>query len=129
MESLPASLAERLRELTFNERSVAYLEVDDALNVIGAGGHLDNYGLAAIRLGAPAVDQAVFLAGLLPLEETPFSVPSVELECGRAASVKTVLVKTGYGKSANQELADFVSDDLGQAADWILSQHAQASSS
>jgi class 3 adenylate cyclase len=87
MESLPASLAERLRELTFNERSVAYLEIDDALNLVGAGGHLDYYGLAAIRLGEPAVDQAVFLAGLLPLEETPFSVPSVELECGRAADL------------------------------------------
>jgi class 3 adenylate cyclase len=87
MDSLPASLAERLRELTFRERSVAYLEVDAALNLVGAGGHLDNYGLAAIRLGEPAVDQAVFLAGLLPLEETPFFVPSAELECGRAADL------------------------------------------
>jgi adenylate cyclase len=87
MESLPASLAERLRELAFSERSVAYLKIDDALNLVGAGGNLDNYGLAALRLGEPALDQAVFLAGLLPLEETPFSVPSVELDCGRAADL------------------------------------------
>jgi class 3 adenylate cyclase len=87
MESLPASLAERLLKLTYNERSMAYLEVNHALTLVGAGGHLNNYGLAAIRLGEPAVDQAVFLAGLLPLEETSFFVPSVELECGRAADL------------------------------------------
>ena len=87
MESLPASLAERLRELTYNERAVAYLQVDAALTLVGAGGHLENYGLAAIRLGEPAVEQVFFLEGLLPLEETPFFVPSVELDCGRAADL------------------------------------------
>jgi len=87
MEGLPASLADRLRELTYNERAVAYLQVDAALNLVGAGGHLENYGLAALRLGEPAVEQAFFLEGLLPLEETPFFVPSVELDCGRAADL------------------------------------------
>jgi class 3 adenylate cyclase len=87
MESLPASLAERLRELTYNERAVAYLQVDAALTLVGAGGHLDNYGLEAIRLGEPAVEQAFFLEGLLPLEETPYFVPSIELDCGRAADL------------------------------------------
>ena len=91
MESLPASLAERLRELTYNERSVAYLQVDAALLLIGAGGHLENYGLAAIRLGEPAAEQVFFLEGLLPLEETPFFVPSVELDCGRAADLHLYL--------------------------------------
>ena len=87
MEGLPASLAERLRELTYNERAVAYLQVDAALILVGAGGHLENYGLGAIRLGEPAVEQAFFLEGLLPLEETPYFVPSVELDCGRAADL------------------------------------------
>ena len=87
MEGLPASLAERLRELTYNERAVAYLQVDAALILVGAGGHLENYGLAAVRLGEPAVEQVYFLEGLLPLEETPFFVPSVELDCGRAADL------------------------------------------
>lgn len=87
MESLPARLAERLRELTYNERAVAYLQVDAALTLVGAGGHLENYGLAAMRLGEPAVEQAFFLEGLLPLEETPYFVPSVEFDCGRAADL------------------------------------------
>jgi class 3 adenylate cyclase len=87
MEDLPASLAERLRELTYNERTVAYLQIDAALNLVGAGGHLENYGLAAMRLGELAVEQAFFLEGLLPLVETPYFVPSVELDCGRAADL------------------------------------------
>ncbi len=87
MESLPASLDERLRELTYNERAVAYLQVDAALTLVGAGGHLENYGLAAIRVGELAVEQVFFLEGLLPLEETPYFVPSVELDCGRAADL------------------------------------------
>jgi class 3 adenylate cyclase len=40
-----------------------------------------------MRLGEPAVEQAYFLEGLLPLEETPYFVPSVELDCGRAADL------------------------------------------
>jgi len=87
MEDLPASLAERLRHLTYSERAVAYLEIDAALMLVGAGGHLDNYGLADMRLGEPAVEQAFFLEGLLPLAESPFSVPSIELDCGRAADL------------------------------------------
>jgi class 3 adenylate cyclase len=87
MEDLPAGLAERLRALTYNERAVAYLEIDAVLLLAGAGGHLDNYGLADIRLGEPAVEQAFFLEGLLPLDESPFFVPSAELDCGRAADL------------------------------------------
>jgi hypothetical protein len=87
MESMPESLAERLRELTLSEQAVAYLQVDAALNLVGAGGHLENYGLAAVRLGEPATEQAFFLEGLLPLEETPYFVPAVELDCGRAADL------------------------------------------
>jgi class 3 adenylate cyclase len=87
MEGLPARLAERLQEVTYNERAAAYLQVDAALTLVGAGGHLEKYGLGGVRLGEPAVEQAFFLEGLLPLEETPYFVPSVELDCGRAADL------------------------------------------
>jgi serine phosphatase RsbU (regulator of sigma subunit) len=87
MEGLPASLAERLRELTYTVRAVAWLQVDPALTLVGAGGDLDNYGLAALRLGEPAVEQAFFLEGLLPLAESPYFVPEVELAGGRSADL------------------------------------------
>jgi serine phosphatase RsbU (regulator of sigma subunit) len=87
MEGLPPRLAERLQALTYSERAVAYLQIDAGLTLVGAGGHLDNYGLEALRLGEPAVEQAFFLEGLLPLVETPYFVPSVELAGGRAADL------------------------------------------
>jgi D-glycero-D-manno-heptose 1,7-bisphosphate phosphatase len=43
-----------------------------------------------------------------------------DLECGRNAGVKTILIRTGYGKEIDGNLADFVAQDLGQAADIIL---------
>lgn len=87
MEGLPPSLAERLQAVAYTDQAVAYLQIDSALTLIGAGGHLENYGLAAMRLGEPAVEQAFFLEGLLPLVETPYFVPSVELASGRAADL------------------------------------------
>jgi class 3 adenylate cyclase len=88
MEGLPASVAQRLQALAFGERAVAYLQIDAALlTLVGGGGHLDTYGLTALRLGEPAAEQAFFLEGLLPPVETPGFVPSVELANGRAADL------------------------------------------
>jgi class 3 adenylate cyclase len=87
MTGLPASVAERLQALTCSERSVAYLEIDGGMSLVGAGGELAAYGLASLRLGEPALAQAWFLEGLLPLDETPYRVPSVELAPGRAADL------------------------------------------
>jgi class 3 adenylate cyclase len=91
MEALPAAVAERLRALIYNERSIAYLQVDAGLTLVGAGGHLEAYGLTGLRLGEPAAEQAFFLEGLLPPVETPCVVPSVELASGRAADLQFFL--------------------------------------
>jgi serine phosphatase RsbU (regulator of sigma subunit) len=87
MHGLPATLAERLQTLTLSEKAVAYLQVADDMTLIDAGGALENYGLSALRLGEPAPEQAFFLEGLLPLLESPYFVPSVELAGGRAADL------------------------------------------
>ena len=87
MDGLPATVAERLQALIYNERAVAYLQVSAELNLIGAGGHLEFYGLAGLQLGELAAEQAFFLEGLLPPIETPHVVPSVELASGRAADL------------------------------------------
>src|SRR5258708_14714477 len=84
MEGLPASVAGRLQTSAFTERALAYLQIDAGLTLIGAGGHLETYGLTGLRLGEPAAEQAVFLHGLLPLVETPYFLPSVQLANGRA---------------------------------------------
>jgi serine phosphatase RsbU (regulator of sigma subunit) len=87
MEGLPPNLAERFQSLVYSEQSVAYLQIDTDFVLVSAGGHLHNYGLADLRVGEPAVEQAFFLEGLLPLAETPYLVPSVELAGGRAADL------------------------------------------
>src|SRR6516165_540408 len=91
MEGLPASVAEELRALTYGERAMAYLQVNAELNLVGAGGHLEAYGLAGLRLGEPVAEQAFFLEGLLPPVETPYVVPSMELASGHAADLYFLL--------------------------------------
>jgi D-glycero-D-manno-heptose 1,7-bisphosphate phosphatase len=44
-----------------------------------------------------------------------------DMQCGRRAGTKTVLVETGYGKSANQESSDAVVPDLSAAVRFICS--------
>ena len=87
MEGLPASVAQRLQAVTYSERAVAYLQVDKNLALVSAGGDLQNYGLATVRVGKPVLDEVFFLLGLLPLLETPYYVPAVELAGGRVADL------------------------------------------
>ena len=91
MEGLPAIVAERLHALIYGHRAVAYLQVDAGLVLVGTGGHLEAYGLAGLRSGEAAVEQAFFLEGLLPPVETPYVVPSVKLASGRVADLHFLL--------------------------------------
>src|SRR6516165_1570667 len=91
MEGLPATLVEGLQATIYIERAMAYLQVDAGLNLVGAGGHLEAYGLAGLRLNEHALEEAFFLEGLLPPVETPFVVPSMELASGRVADLYILL--------------------------------------
>src|SRR6185437_13074509 len=88
MSDLPQPVAEILEEAVYRKRAVAYLQIDDAdLAVIGAGGDLANYGLEMVRPGQPVLEQAFFLEGLLPLADTPYVMPAVEVAHGRSADL------------------------------------------
>jgi serine phosphatase RsbU (regulator of sigma subunit) len=80
-------VADRLSALVVHRRAVAWLQIDSELTLIGAGGQLDRYGLAEMRPGEPVLEQAFFLEGLLPLEETPYVVPSMEVAGSVAADL------------------------------------------
>lgn len=45
---------------------------------------------------------------------------AIDIECGRNAGVRTILVKTGYGET--HVAADWIADDLPAAAEIILAQ-------
>ena len=87
MIGLPRSVADVLQSVTYSQRALAYLQIDAQLTLVGAGGDLENYGLGALVLGEQASDQAFFLEGLLPLVETPYVMPSIELGTGRVADL------------------------------------------
>jgi phosphoserine phosphatase RsbU/P len=87
MMGLPRSVADALDAVTYRQRALAFLQVDAALKLVGAGGNLGNYGLGAVRLGERAADHVSLLEGLLPLPESPFFMPSIEIGGGRAADV------------------------------------------
>lgn len=87
MITLPASIEQALHSDLLAQRSPAWLQVDAALRLAGAGGCLAHYGLEGLRTGAPASPQASFLEGLLPLIESPLLIRSVELTGGRAADL------------------------------------------
>jgi len=87
MMGLPRSVADALDAVTYSQRALAFLQINAKLKLVGAGGNLENYGLGAIQIGERVADQVFFLEGLLPLPETPFFMPSIELGAGRAADV------------------------------------------
>jgi D-glycero-D-manno-heptose 1,7-bisphosphate phosphatase len=50
----------------------------------------------------------------------------VDVQCGRAAGTRSILVLTGRGTRKDGEEADFVANDLAEAVDFIL-KHSDAS--
>jgi D-glycero-D-manno-heptose 1,7-bisphosphate phosphatase len=47
---------------------------------------------------------------------------AIDVECGRRAGVRTILVKTGYGANETNAKPDWIVDDFSAAADIILAQ-------
>lgn len=44
----------------------------------------------------------------------------IDIQCGRAAGCRTILVRTGYGSLHLKSNPDFIADHVGQAVDFIL---------
>jgi serine phosphatase RsbU (regulator of sigma subunit) len=87
MLDLPARISDSLLQLIEGQRAVAHLVIDDAQNLVQAGGKLAHYGLADLAFGRPAADQIPLLEGMLPLAETPFLIRSMAMPSGRVADV------------------------------------------
>jgi serine phosphatase RsbU (regulator of sigma subunit) len=87
MADQPKRVAEWLLQLVTSRRAVAHVLVDGDQVLADAGGDLENYGLTGLQQHRPACDQLPFLEGLLPLTETSFLLPSVEMPGGRVADI------------------------------------------
>ncbi len=71
----------------YSERTVAFLRLDDQFRVASVGGHLSHYGLESLTPGEPATEQFDILEGMLPIPESPFLLPAIELRSGCAADL------------------------------------------
>lgn len=102
------------------ENEVARQIGDDLLDATYFCPHLPNDGCKCRKPSPEMVlraarDQDVDLTRSFFIGDKPS-----DLECGRNAGMKTVLVKTGYGKDTDESLADFVAENLNAAVEVIL---------
>jgi serine phosphatase RsbU (regulator of sigma subunit) len=87
MIGLPRTVVDALEAVTYRDHAIAFLQIGPEFTVLGAGGALENYGLDAIGVGESVFERAVVLEGVLPIAETPYILPSVELAHGRCADL------------------------------------------
>jgi D-glycero-D-manno-heptose 1,7-bisphosphate phosphatase len=67
------------------------------------------------------IDQAIAVHGFDPRQAWVIGDKEVDIGLGHAVGAKSILVRTGYGKSYESEtLADRVADDVSEAVDLIL---------
>ncbi len=77
------------------QRYPAYLEIDADESLRGWGGALQYYGIERLELGQDVVDQIPFLMGMLPVDESGFILPWMEMGSGRYADVHLLSAKGG----------------------------------
>src|SRR5262249_35005110 len=87
MSELPARVSDWLLHLVTAPPAVAHVVIDGQQRIASTGGDLGNYGLTGLVDREHASVQLPFLEGLLPLPETPFLIPSMEMPNGRVADV------------------------------------------
>src|ERR1700759_35911 len=87
MNLLPPIVSDRLQAVMYDERSVAWLRIDEDLRLVDAGGHLGHYGLSDLCQGKSASQQLYFLEGLLPLTESPMLMPAIQIQNGQAVDL------------------------------------------
>ena len=73
---LPATIVEYVGRHVLRHEPVAWLRLDKAGKVTARGGDMTTFDLAHLDEGIPAQEQIPFLAGMLPLEQTPLLLRS-----------------------------------------------------
>jgi hypothetical protein len=87
MLEIPESIIVYIVNLMLESRSLAYLLISKDGNPLIWGGKLANYGIQELRKNENIEQQIFFLAGLLPLDDSPIFLPRVKSEEGISADV------------------------------------------
>src|SRR5215469_3155322 len=83
----PDEIAAYLQKWILSARSPGYLITDPRVQLVSAGGDLARYGLGDLREGQSALQQAYFLEGLLPIDESISVLFRVETTAGIFADI------------------------------------------
>lgn len=90
MDNLPTTVLDVLLSRVLQETSAAWLLLDEQGLLIGKGGNLKAFGLDEIKIGCVTQEQAVFLDGILSMEEPLSQIDSVQIDSGEYADIYTV---------------------------------------
>ena len=95
MNDLPFTVLDILVRRVLQETSAAWLLLDGHGRLKDMGGSLDTFGLNEIEKGCVIQDQAVFLEGILSLDQPLSQIDSVQIDNGEYADIYTVEQDSG----------------------------------
>jgi D-glycero-D-manno-heptose 1,7-bisphosphate phosphatase len=102
------------------EREVARQIGDGLVEATYFCPHLPNDGCNC-RKGAPAMVLQAARDHQVDLSRSYFiGDKKSDMECGRSAGTRTILVRTGYGSETDAVLADLTAKDLSEATEMVL---------
>ena len=93
--SWPPEVAEYLQEWILELRSPAFLVCNQEGRAVVKGGDLSRYGLENLREDEGVTEQAYFLEGLLPLDNSPSVLSQVETATGTFADIHLFRIEDG----------------------------------
>lgn len=96
MLQLPDPVLAYIHTLTIENRSPAYLLVENDGRLSSWGGELSAYGVTNLQTGKYLGEQVFFLEGLLPLDSSPLFLPCIETTKGLVADVHLFLEDEVY---------------------------------
>jgi len=96
MKDLAPPVFEYIFNLSVKTRSPAFLFLDQENCIQDWGGHLETYGIDALKKGDPIEDRVLILDGLFPLDEEQLQLLCIEMENGVPTDIHIFSGDEGY---------------------------------
>ena len=78
-EHFPQHVLNKILQITLDSQDFAWFSIDHEGHLLSQGGHLARLGLPSWRLGDQVLDEALFLSGLLPMEDEYLCLPALQI--------------------------------------------------
>jgi D-glycero-D-manno-heptose 1,7-bisphosphate phosphatase len=103
-------------------------QLDHAIDGIYACGDHPDQPTPRRKPGIGMIEEAVRDHGVDPARSWMIGDKDIDIQCGRTAGCRTILVQTGYGAKHLDCGADFIARDVGEAIAIILAESSQSPS-